>query len=209
MSHQKVRQCLTLLALAAAAAAPVSAQDLDVKLHAGIVQPLASTSDYFELGPAVNVEVGYPVSDGLNLVADLGWEWLQTVDIYPTPTTNAWRYRLGVDAALAGDQDGFQVRGLAGVGGTTFRSHEFWLASRQPYTFEGETINQTALTATGGVRLGLQTESDGIQWWLTGKVNWTPIKDINQQALQELADDQLDPLGSALSAAITLGVTLW
>jgi hypothetical protein len=207
--HAVGRGVIGLLVLAGTGAPPVHAQDLEVKLHGGIVQPLASTGDYFQIGPSVGVDVGVPMSDALNVMLDLEWDWLQTTDIYPTPTTNRWQYRIGLEADLGGSEDGLQVRGLAAVGGSTFRSHEFWLASRRPYTFEGETINQTSLVATGGVRVGLLTDSDGIQWWLTGKLNWTPIKDVNQDALQELASNELDPLGSALSAALQIGVTLW
>jgi len=186
------------------------AQDVTVRLHGGIVQPLASTGDYFELGPSIAVDVGLPLTEALDLVLDLDYDWLQTTDLYPTPTTSLWRYRVGVEAGLMGNEGdgGFLLKGLVGAGATTAKSHEFWLASRRPYTFKGETINQTSLTATGGFRVGLET-SDGITWWLTSKVNWTPVKDINQDALQELASNQLDPLGSQLSASITLGVTLW
>ena len=187
---------------------PAQAQDLEVKLHGGIVQPLAAAGDYFELGPAISVDVGIPMSEALNVILDLEWDWLQTTDVYPTPTTNRWQYRVGVEADVAGDDDGFQVRALASAGASTFRSHVFWLESRRPYTYEGEHINQTSLSATGGVRLGLRT-SDDIQWWLTTKLNYTPISDINQDALVELARDELDPLGSALAATIQLGVTLW
>ena len=42
-----------------------------------------------------------------------------------------------------------------------------------------------------------------VSWWLTGKLNWLPMKDINQDALVELARNQLDPMGSALSASAT------
>jgi hypothetical protein len=197
--------CLTL-----GAAQPVAAQigDLEWRLHAGIVQPIASSADYFELGPSLSLDVLYPLSDRLGVNLDLGWDYLNATDIYATPTTNLWRYRVGLEAGL-GDQDGgLQLKALGAVGATTVKSHEFWIASRRPYTFEGETINETALTASGGLRLGFQT-SDEISWWLTGKLNWFPINELNQDALRELARNQLDPLGSSLNAAITLGVTLW
>ena len=213
MSCPMVRRGLVALAftLTLAVAPPVLAQDggVEVKLHGGIVQPLASTGDYFKFGPSVGLDVGIPVAPRLNAILDLDWDYLNTQDIYPTPTTNLWRYRVGVEAAVTGEDSPFMVDVLGGVGATTIRSHEFWLASRRPYVFEGETINQTALTATGGVRLGLRTESDGLTWWLTTKLNWLPMKDINQDALVELARNQLDPMGSAMSASVTLGVTLF
>ena len=194
--------------LLAGVSQPAQAQDLEVKLHGGIVQPIGAMGDYFELGPSLGVDIGMPIGDALNLMLDLEWDWLQTTDVYPTPTTNRWQYRIGLEAPLMGDDDGFQVRALASAGANTFRSHVFWLESRRPYTYEGEHINQTSLSATGGVRLGLRT-SDDIQWWLTTKLNYTSISDINQDALAELARDELDPLGSALAATIQLGVTLW
>ena len=104
------------------------------------------------------------------------------------------------------------MNAFAGVGATTFRSHKFWIKSRQPYTFEGERIKGTALTGTGGLRLGLPTP-DGVTWWLTGKLNWTPLNDSNGAALRELSTDQatptgLDPISSVLGASITLGLSL-
>jgi len=68
-------------------------------------------------------------------------------------------------------------------------------------------LNETALSAVGGVRAGLRTP-DGLTWWLTGKMNWTPVADVHQEALRELARNELGLLGSALSFSITLGVSL-
>jgi hypothetical protein len=201
-----------LFLLALGVAQPARAQDggLKLRLHGGIVQPVAGTGDYFKFGPSAGVDVGYPVSPRMDVVLDLDMDWFNTTDIYPTPTTNLWRYRVGIEADLLGDtgDDSFILKGLAGAGATTIRSHKFWLESRQPYTYEGENINQTSLTATGGLRLGMRTP-DGLTWWLSGKLNWSPLSDLNKDALQELADNKLDPLGSAMSLAITLGVTLF
>lgn len=203
---------VALFCLALVAAQPGYAQEVGIKarLHGGIVQPLASTGDYFKFGPSVGIDFAYPLSERLDVDLDLDWDYLNVTDIFPTPTTNLWRYRLGLEADLLGDSGDatFLLKALAAGGATTVRSHQFWLASRRPYTFEGETINQTAMTATAGLRLGLRTPDD-LTWWLTGKLNWSPIQDTNQDALQELARNQLDPLGSALSMSITLGVTLW
>ena len=209
MSSGIVRQCLiTLLILGAAAVQPASAQDLEVRLHGGIVQPVASTGEYFKLGPSVSLEAVYPLRDALGLTFDIGWDYLNTQDLYPTPTTNLFRYRLGVEAGLMGDEDGLQVKAVAGAGGTTVKSHKFWIQSRQPYTYEGENINETALTANAGIRLGLVSPED-IGWWLTAKLHWSPVADENGAALEELANFDLDPLGSSMLATITLGVSLW
>ena len=191
-------------------ATPANAQ-LQARLHGGVIQPVASTGDYFKFGPSVSVDLAYPLGERADVLLDLGWDYLNTQDIYPTPTTNLWRYGVALEGDLLGDtgDDALILHALGGVGATTVRSHEFWLESRRPYTYEGETINQTSLTANAGVRLGMRTASQGLTWWLTGKVNWLPVKDINQDALAELARDQLDPMGSALSASVTLGVTIF
>lgn len=192
-----------------ASARPSGAQELEVRLHGGIVQPVAATSEYFRFGPSVGVEAVYAISDALGFTAELGWDYLNTQDVYPTPTTNLWRTRLGIEAGLVGQEgDRFRVNGLLGGGATVVRSHVFWLESRRPYTFDGENIDQTALTASGGLRFGLAT-SDDIQWWLTTRLNWQPVSDINQEALEELARFELDPLSSQTTVAITLGVSLW
>src|SRR5204862_3542342 len=106
---------------------------------------------------------------------------------------------------LAGDKEDGNVflTALGGLGATTFHSHKFWLVSRQPYTYDGERLRQTSLTGTGGLRLGLKT-ADGITWWLSGKLDWTPMNDSNKDALRELSKNRLDALGSAMSASITL-----
>jgi hypothetical protein len=208
----KLRLVGALVVLLVGAAPPLQGQDITARLHGGIVQPLGSTGDYFRFGPSVGVDVLYPFSETLGLTLDLGWDYLNTQHTVPSPTTNLWRYRVGLEAGLVGvEGDRFLVKVLGAAGGTSVKSHEFWLQSRQPYEFGGETINETALTATGGLRLGLRT-SDEITWWLTTKLNWQPVSDINQDALQELAsmaNNDFDPLGSAMSLAITLGVTLW
>lgn len=184
--------------------------DLQLRLHGGVAQPLASTGEYFEFGPSVAVDVAYPLVDRVDVNLDLVMDWFNAADVYATPTTNLWRYRAGLEGNVLGDMEGGGVllKALASVGATTIRSHKFWLASRRPYTYEGETINQTSPTLTGGLRLGLRTPDD-ITWWLTGKLDWSPIQDTNQDALRELSRNQLDPLGSALSLSITIGVTVF
>lgn len=54
---------------------------------------------------------------------------------------------------------------------------------------------------------------DGIKWWLTGKVNWTPLNDLNKDALHELTTNffqpqGLEPISSIMAVSITLGVSL-
>src|SRR5688572_25665031 len=118
-----------LLLLTIGAARPVAAQigDLEWRLHGGIVQPIASSADYFKLGPSLSLDVLYPLSDRLGVHLDLGWDYLNTTDTYPTPTTNLWRYRVGLETGLMGDQDGgFLLKALGAVGATTVKSHEFW-----------------------------------------------------------------------------------
>jgi hypothetical protein len=205
-----VRQSWLVLSLLAVGAAQPAHAQTKARLHGGIIQPIASTGDYFRFGPSVGVDLGYPVGERLDVMLELGWDYLNMTDIYPTPTTNLWRYGLGVEADLLGDTGSEPVllKGVVGAGATSVRSHQFWLESRQPYKYEGETINQTSLTASGGLRLGVRAQND-LVWWLTTRLTWMPVKDRNSDALVELSRNQLDPLGSALGASITLGVTLW
>src|SRR5687768_674082 len=85
-----------LFLLALAIAQPARAQDggLKLRLHGGIVQPVASTGDYFKFGPSASVDVGYPLNERVDVMLDLDMDWFNTTDIYPTPTTNLWRYRV-------------------------------------------------------------------------------------------------------------------
>jgi hypothetical protein len=201
--------------LLVAMAQPAQAQlgQLEWRLHGGIIQPLATGSEYFTFGPSVAVDAAYPLSESLDLVVDLGWDYINTDDTHPTPVTNLWRYRLELEANLMGERDsGLSVSAFGGAGATTFYSHKFYLVSRQPYTFDGERLRGTSLTGTGGLRLGLGTP-DGIKWWLTGKLNWTPLNDLNKEALHELSTNRvepqgLEPISSIMAVSITLGVSL-
>jgi hypothetical protein len=213
MNRSVVRRGWVTLLFSLAIVTPqiVQAQigDVGLRLHGGVAAPVASTGEYFEFGPSIGVDFAYPLNQRLDLSLDLVMDWFNAADVHATPTTNLWRYRAGIEGTVLGSADGgFFLRALAGAGGTTVRSHKFWLASRQPYTFEGENINQTSVTATGGLRLGWQTPDD-LTWWLTSKLDWSPIRDTNQDALRELSRNQLDRLGSALSLSITLGVTVF
>jgi hypothetical protein len=170
--------------LLVAIAQPAQGQlsELKWRLHGGVIQPLATGSEYFSLGPSVAVDAAYPLSEKVDLVVDLGWDYINTDDHNPTPVTNLWRYRVEVEGTLTGERDaGLSVHAFGGVGATTLYSHKFYLASRTP-TFDGERLTGTSLTGTGGLRLGMGTP-DGIKWWLSGKLNYTPLNDANQDEL--------------------------
>jgi hypothetical protein len=206
-----MRRLAAVLVVAAGTAQPGLAQlqDVNARLHGGLIMPAAAYGDYFRFGPSVGVDLAYPLNERLDLKLDLDWDWVQTTATYPTPDTNLWRYRLGLDAFLVGErQSNALVQGYAGVGFTTSRSKEFWLRSQETYEYKGLTLNETALTATGGLRFGLRTP-DGLTWWLTGKLNWSPVEDLHKDYLEELARNELERLGSALGLSVTLGVGLW
>jgi hypothetical protein len=218
MKHNTRPQLFSFLlaaTLLVAAAQPAEAQlgGLKWRIHGGVIKPLATGSEYFSLGPSVAVDAALPLSDKLDVQLDLGWDYINTDDHHPTPVTNLWRYRAELEATLSGQRDeGLSVHAFGGVGATTIYSHKFYLVSRQPYTFDGERLRGTALTGTGGLRLGLGTP-DGIKWWLTGKLNWTPLNDSNKDALHEISTNRfepqgLDPISSIMAVSITLGVSL-
>jgi hypothetical protein len=200
-----------LLAMAQPAQAQLS--ELRWRLHGGVIKPLATGSEYFSLGPSVAVDAAYPLTDMLDLVVDLGWDYINTDDHNPTPVTNLWRYRVELEGTLMGEREsGLSVHAFGGVGATTIYSHKFYLVSRQPYTFDGERLRGTSPTGTGGLRLGMGTP-DGIKWWVTGKVNYNPLNDLNQDALHELSTNRfqpngLDPISSIMAVSLTLGVSL-
>lgn len=212
---------LLLSLLFAVTAQPAHAQ-LKWRLHGGVVKPTATGSEYFSLGPSVSVDVAYPLAERVDVLLDLSWDYLNTDDTHPTPVTNFWRYRAEIEGALLGDgETGVSVNAFGGVGATTVYSHKFYLVSQTakhlaeegvPYTFEGERLRGTALTGTGGLRVGAHSP-DGIMWWLSGKVNWTPLNDFNKDALHELSTNKfepqgLSPLSSVMGVSITLGVSL-
>ena len=204
---------LALLVGLLATAQPAHAQlsTLKWRLHGGIVQPVAVGGQYFAFGPSAAVDAAYPLSDKLDLLVDLGWDYLNTDRYKPTPVTNLWRYRVELETPLMGGNEGFAVTAFGGVGATTFYSHKFWIMSRA-LDFDGQRLRGTALTGTGGLRLRLPTP-DGVTWWLSGKLNWTPVNDLNSSALREISTDQATPKGydkisSLLGLSITMGLGL-
>lgn len=192
-----------------AAAPPAHAQigDLKFGLDGGVVLPISAAGKYFELGPTVGLDVAYPVHDRLDLKLDVDLDVLNRNQYYPVPDIRFWRYRVGVEAGLYGDrEDGpVIVRGYVGVGGTTFKSTEFWVEARP--TINGERIAETTLTGTGGLRLGVRTGS-GLVWWLGGMLNWAPLSEGDKKVLGELTRNQLGPISSLTSATVTLGFNL-
>jgi hypothetical protein len=203
------RSSLLFALLVLGGAAPVRAQlsELDWALEGGVVLPMFSFGEYFELGPTVGLDVAYPLRPRMDLKLDLDFDMLNRHEFYPLPVMKLWRYRVGVEADVLGDDgsDRLLLRTQAGVGASTFRSSEFWVESRP--TFDGEQISKTYLTGTGGVRLGLRTDI-GLIWWLGGQLNWSPVDEANRGLLQEAARNSLSRIGSATSVAITLGFNL-
>jgi hypothetical protein len=218
MIRSKVRWgfAASLFVLSAAVVQPAEAQlsELRWRIHGGIVQPIGGTSDYFAFGPSVGVDAGLPLNDRAAVHLEFDWNYLNTTDYYPTPVTNLWGYRATVEAALLGSEgSGPRINVFGGAGGTTVHSHRLYRQQNpDAWDFEGERFSQTGLTATGGVRVGVVTP-DGNPWWLSLKLLWMPVSDVNQEILQDLSVNQanpngLSPLGSAMNASITIGIGL-
>jgi hypothetical protein len=196
------------LALLLGAAPSARAQSaLDFGLHGGAILPLSTSGEYFELGPSVGLDVAYPVASRVDLKLDLDLDVLNRNQYYPVPDIRFVRYRAGLEAGLLGDRDEgtLLVRAYVGAGGTTFRSTEFWVETRP--TIDPERIKSTAITGTGGLRLGVRTGT-GLVWWLGGMLNWAPLSDANKKVLGELSRNDLGPIGSLTSATLTLGFNL-
>jgi hypothetical protein len=203
------RSGLALSFLLAVAARPAQAQlqDLNWRLHGGLAVPMSGFGEYFEFGPTVGLDVGYPLATRLDLKLDVDLDVVNRHHFYPTPDIQLWRYRLGLEVDPVGEQPDsrFLLRLHAGAGATTFRSTEFWPDNRT--SADGAKIRRTALTGTGGVRVGLRTGS-GLEWWLGGKLNWSPLAAEDKDVLRDAVRNDLDPLGGAVSAALTLGFNL-
>jgi hypothetical protein len=181
--------------------------ELDWSLRGGVVLPISAFGDYFETGATAGLSVAYPLRDRIDLKLDADIDLINRHKFYPTPTMKLWRYGLGLEADLLGDQgnDLILLRAGVGAGATTFRSGEFWVEARP--TIEGERIRTTSFTGSGGLRLGLRTGS-GLIWWLGGRLNWSPINDANGETLRLAARNEQDPPGAATSLVVTLGFNL-
>jgi hypothetical protein len=213
---------LFVLLLVGAQPAHAQLSTLKWRVHGGVMNAMATGDDYFSLGPSVAVDAAYPLAERVDLQLDLGWDYLNTDDTHPSPVTNLWRYRAELEGRLVGDgESGLSVSAFGGAGLTTLYSHKFYLVSQAqkhireegvPYTYEGERLRGTSLTGTGGLRIGAHSP-DGIMWWLTGKLNYMPLNQFNQDALHELSTNSVEPNGlspisSVVNFAITLGVSL-
>lgn len=198
---------LALLAIGNPAPARAQLSELNWALRGGVALPLFSFGEYFEFGPTVGLDVGYPLRPRVDLKLDLDFDMMNRHEFYATPVMKLWRYRVGVEGDVLGDEgnDVLLLRAHAGVGASTFRSSEFWLESRP--TIDGEQISKTYFTGTGGVRVGLRT-GVGLIWWLGGQLNWSPVDEENRGLLEQAARNSLSRIGSATSAAITLGFNL-
>ena len=198
---------LLAMGLAAAPAAHAQMQDLNWRIHGGAILPIGDFGEYFRTGPTVGFDVGYPLQDRVDVLAEFDFGYINTHDFYPMPAIKLWGYRLGMEADILPDRgDNLTLlRAHVGAGGVSQKSREFWLESR-PF-IRGEVIDKTTFSGVAGVRLGLRTDS-GLIWWLGGALKYSPLDDVDGGNLREAARNELGELGSATTLSITLGFNL-
>jgi hypothetical protein len=208
--------------LGAAPSAQAQLSEVGVRLHSGMALPFGAFGGFYDPGVAVRVDVDYPVRDRVDVVLDLGLDFINSQSGTYIPDTHLWRYQLGVEADLLGDRDAtFRVRPYAGLGAVTFRTKDFQVdnstpADRSTWTnqerrnYPGylEKITKTYLTGSGGLRLALDA-GDNVVWWLSGGLNWSPVGESEVAILRTVPlGAELNSFSAATNMALTLGITI-
>ena len=187
-----------MLALAHPAQAQMS--NLDFSVHVGAAMPIGKVGDYFNAGPAFRVDVGRAFKNDMSLILDLGADHLSAQDATYVPRTNLWRYQIEVAKQLRG-ADSFSLMPYVGGGATVYRSAEYQNGLSPDH------FDHTYPTGTVGTRLGLKA-SEGLTWYLSGELNWSPIAKADAQQLSDASRMNLPTFGSTTTGVVTLGFNL-
>ena len=78
---------------------PVAGQ-VSMRLHAGAALPAAGFGDFYEPGVALRFDVAYPIRDRLDLVADLGMDYVNGRTGTYVPDTHLWSFQVGLETDL-------------------------------------------------------------------------------------------------------------
>jgi hypothetical protein len=215
---------LLLVCSALAAARPAHAQlsELTVRLHSGLAMPFGAFGGFYDPGVSVAFDAAVPLRERLDLVVDLGLDYINSETGTYVPDTHLWRMQVEVEGDLVGDRDAiFRMRPFAGIGAVYFHTKDFQIEGSTPadrsdwsnfdrrmYPGYLEKIEKTFFTGTGGLRLGLDA-GDSVTWWLSGKLTWSPVGDAEVETLRRVPlGSELTPFGSATNVDLTLGLTI-
>ena len=207
-SRMMERTALALCVLALLAVSDARAQ-LSWSFEAGVAHPAGTFADYFDLGPTVGVEAGYPLRERVDLVVGAHFDHYNGHSYFGLPNVNLWRFQAGVLADLLGNPDSWSVEARLSAGGSNLRSQrEFYLESSTfGVDLDAREFARTSMTGSAGVRLrfGGQSRLNGFVG-LSGY--WANLGEDATEELRLTEPDALDPLGAAMGYAISAGFTV-
>lgn len=213
---------LLLLALSAAPPAQAQLSELAVRLHSGLVMPFGAFGGFYDPGVSVAVDAAVPVRERVDVVVDMGLDYINSQKGTYVPDTHLWRMQVELEGDLVGGRDAtLRIRPFAGVGAVYFHTKDFQVDGSTPAdqstwsnfdkrTYPGylEKIEKTYFMGTGGIRLGLDA-GDSVTWWLSSKLTWSPVGDAEVATLKRVPlGKELSSFGSATNMDLTLGLTI-
>jgi hypothetical protein len=205
MFDRVIRPVLAGLLFVAATVQGATAQlgNLGVTPYTGISVPFGNLADYSKPGLSMGLQVEYPLLDGFDITLNADRDQM-SAQAPGIPTLFLWRYQAGLESALIGRSSStWALRGQLGVGATSFRSREFYpnQASAKAQ------FEKTYFTGTAGLELVLGTRSN-VHGFLASRLNWTPMKEADTDLLRSGALVAVDPLKSAITVPVTLGLRI-
>ncbi len=221
MSTSSVRAGWAVLVVMTLGAVQPVAGQVSMRLHAGAALPAAGFGDFYEPGVALRFDVAYPIRDRLDLVADLGMDYVNGRTGTYVPDTHLWSFQVGLETDLLAAGT-VQLRPYLSAGAVSFRTKEFQLEDQPPppdrstmsyfdrkhYPGYLEQVSQMYVTAKGGLRLGID-DGQGVIWWLSGEYSWTPVAESEVETIRAIPlGSELSPFGSATNLIVTLGISV-
>ena len=212
----------SVLALGATGEVEAQASSLYIDGHLGVTFPVGQFSEYVQVGPTMGVQVGYPLSERLDLLVSWDVDILNPNYDHHTPWMRVFRYGGGVQANLLdAEATSWRVAARATAGLGSFRSRSFYIDG-SPGT-PPELVNkfhkfsETYFSGSGGLQIGYDTGGRA-SGYIAGDIHWARVND--EEALLPLRVVKgsprggprtvvpLEPFSSAVTVHITVGFKL-
>ncbi len=205
MIRAALRGCVSggLLLVLGAPALSAQLRDLGFTAYTGAAIPMGRFADYAKGGPAFGLQIGYPISEPVELFLNADVDLLNGNSSYGMPDLNLFRYQAGIASELVGRRsDRWGLEGQLGLGATTFRSRTFYL-NNSP---DGHRFRQTYLSGTAGLKFVFG--SGPLNGYLGSRLAWAPMKEEDTQVLRDKSGGAFSPLSNSLHVPVTFGLRI-
>jgi hypothetical protein len=210
MTFHPIKRISVAMFILGLSAVPAAQAQLSWSVRAGVAHPAGTFADYFDLGPTVGIQAGYPLRDQVELQVGADFDHYNAHSYFGLPNVNLWRFQVGVLADLLGRRnESWSVEAHASAGGANLRSQrEFYLESSHfGVDLAPRNFDKKSLTGGAGVRLRFGGESR-----LSGFVGvsgfWANLGEEATEVLRLTEPEELDPLGSAMGYSLNAGFTM-